>query len=393
MQGAAEIQPRFIEVTVLMPCLDEARTVATCVRKALEACRLAGLQAEVLVADNGSRDGSPELARSAGARVVHVPAKGYGAALRAGIEAARGRFIVMGDADESYEFSDIPAFVERLRAGDELVMGSRFRGTIHQGAMPFLHRVLGNPVLTWILNLFFGAGISDAHCGMRGFSREAIRRLSLRSSGMEFASEMIIRAAQERVRIGEVPTSLKPDGRGRRPHLRTWRDGWRHLRFMLLFSPVWLFLVPGLLAMIVGLLLTAGVALTTIEVFGRTLQTHFALLGSALALFGLQVCFLGIFAKAVFVLDGIGKSPGIARLIEGFQLELALIVGALAFGTGLAVDVHILLGWLKTHGGTLPQTVTNLAILGGTLIGLGVEVIFSSFFLSILTASRTKQWV
>ena len=246
-------------------------------------------------------------------------------------------------------------------------------------------------MLTWILNLFFGAGITDAHCGMRGFSREAIRRLSLHSNGMEFASEMVIRAAQERVRIGEVPTSLKPDGRGRKPHLRTWRDGWRHLRFMLLFSPAWLFLVPGLLATVLGLALTAGVALATIEVFGRTLQTHFALLGSALALFGLQVCFLGIFAKTVFVLDGIGKS--IVRLIDGFELELALLVGVIAFGAGLAIDLHIVLAWLKTHGGTLAQSVTNLAILGGTLIGLGVEVIFSSFFLSILKASRTKRWV
>src|SRR5437868_5713797 len=303
MQSAAEIEPRAIELTVLMPCLDEARTVATCVRKALEVCQLAELKAEVLVADNGSRDGSPELARAA------------------------------------------------------------------------------------------GAGITDAHCGMRGFSREAIRRLSLHSMGMEFASEMVIRAAQERVRIGEVPTSLKPDGRGRRPHLRTWRDGWRHLRFMLLFSPAWLFLVPGLLATALGLALTAGVALTTIEIFGRTLQTHFALLGSALALFGLQVCFLGIFAKTVFVLDGIGKSPGIVRLIDGFELELALLVGVIAFGAGLAIDLHIVLAWLKTHGGTLAQSVTNLAILGGTLIGLGVEVIFSSFFLSILKASRTKRWV
>src|SRR5207248_1821969 len=234
MRALADVDPVTPELTVLMPCLDEARTVATCVRKAIEVCSLAGIDAEVLVADNGSCDGSPELASAAGARVIHVVDKGYGAALRAGIEAARGRFIVMGDADDSYEFSDIPRFVARLRAGDELVMGSRFRGTIHPGAMPFLHRVLGNPLLTWILNLFFGAGITDAHCGMRGFHRAAIRRLSLRSPGMEFASEMVIRAAQEGVRIGEVPTSLRPDGRGRRPHLRTWRDGWRHLRFMLL---------------------------------------------------------------------------------------------------------------------------------------------------------------
>src|SRR5437879_5380024 len=278
MQSAAEIEPRAIELTVLMPCLDEARTVATCVRKALEVCQLAELKAEVLVADNGSRDGSPELARAAGARVVHVHARGYGAALRAGIEAARGRFIVMADADDSYEFTDIPAFVERLRGGDELVMGSRFRGTIHRGAMPFLHRVFGNPVLTWILNLFFGAGITDAHCGMRGFSRDSIRALSLHASGMEVASEMVIRAAQEKIRIGEVPTSLRPDGGGRRPHLRTWRDGWRHLRFMLLFSPLWLFALPGLGAMLLGLALTVAVAFTRVQILGHTLQTHFALL-------------------------------------------------------------------------------------------------------------------
>jgi Glycosyl transferase family 2 len=393
MRPAAEIGPRAPELTVLMPCLDEARTVAGCVRKAIEVCRLAGIEAEVLVADNGSSDGSPELARAAGARVLHVPDKGYGAALHAGIEAARGRFVVMGDADDSYEFSDIPRFVARLREGDELVMGSRFRGTIHPGAMPFLHRFLGNPVLTWILNLFFGAGITDAHCGMRGFERNAIRRLSLRSPGMEFASEMVIRAAQEGVRIGEVPTSLKPDGRGRRPHLRTWRDGWRHLRFMLLFSPAWLFLVPGLAATVLGLALTVMVAFARVELFGHMLQTHFALLGSALALLGLQVALLGVFAKTIFVLDGIGKSPGIERLIEGFQLEVAVAVGALAFLSGLGIDVRILAHWLHTHGGGLEQSVTHLAILGGTLIALGIEMVFSSFFLSILKASRTRRWV
>ena len=289
MRVAAQLSPAAVELTVLMPCLDEARTVAICVRKALEVCRTAGIEAEVLVADNGSQDGSPELARAAGARVIQVPVRGYGAALRAGIEAARGRLVVMGDADDSYEFSDVPAFVARLRAGDELVMGSRFRGKIHPGAMPFIHRFLGNPVLTWILNLFFGAGISDAHCGMRGFKREAIRRLSLHSSGMEFASEMVIRAAQEGVRIGE--------------------------------------------------------------------------------------------------------SPGIGRLLEGFELDIALVAGALLLLAGLTIDGRILLGWLRTHGGTLGEGVTRLVILGGTLIALGVEVVFSSFFLSILKASRTKRWV
>lgn len=393
MQAALETQPAQPELTVLMPCLDEAKTVASCVRKAVEVCRAAGIDAEVLVADNGSRDGSPELARAAGARVIHVPEKGYGAALRAGIESARGRYVVMGDADDSYEFEDVPRFLERLRKGDELVMGSRFRGTIHPGAMPFLHRFLGNPVLTWILNLFFGAGITDAHCGMRGFSRESIRNLQLRSPGMEFASEMVIRAAQQKIRIGEVPTSLRPDGRGRRPHLRTWRDGWRHLRFMLLFSPLWLFAVPGLAAIVLGLALTAVVAFTSIRVFGRTLHVHFSLLGSALAILGLQLTMLGVFAKSVFILDGIGHHPAIERLLSGFRLEIAILCGFVAAGVGLGIDAHVLIGWLRTHGGLLEERVTELAIMGGTLLAVGVEVIFSSFFLSILKASRSRQWV
>jgi hypothetical protein len=392
MRVAAQLSPAAVELTVLMPCLDEARTVATCVRKALEACEAAGVQAEVLVADNGSRDGSQDLARAAGARVIHVEEKGYGAALRAGIEAARGRYVVMGDADDSYEFQDVPRFLARLREGDQLVMGSRFRGVIHPGAMPFLHRFLGNPVLTWILNLFFGAGITDAHCGMRGFSRDAIRSLSLRSPGMEFASEMVIRAAQEKLRIGEVPTSLRPDGRGRRPHLRTWRDGWRHLRFMLLFSPWWLFAVPGLAAAALGLALTIAVGLTRVEIFGRVLHTHFALLGSALSILGLQVTLLGMFAKTVFVLDGIGRSPAVERFLAGYSLELALVTGAAAVCLGLGIDGRILAIWIGSHGGQLDETITNLAIMGGTLLALGVEVIFSAFFLSILKASRERRW-
>jgi len=378
------------ELTVLMPCLDEARTVAVCVRKALDVCRAAGISAEILVADNGSKDGSDELARAVGARVIHVAEKGYGAALRAGIEQARGRYVVMGDADDSYEFEDVPRFLDRLRQGDELVMGSRFRGKIYPGAMPFLHRFLGNPVLTWILNLFFGAGITDAHCGMRGFSRESIRKLHLRSSGMEFASEMVIRAAQEKIRIGEVPTSLRPDGRGRRPHLRTWRDGWRHLRFMLLFSPLWLFVVPGLAALLVGLFLIVAVAFAHVEIFGHTLQTHFSLLGSLLATVGMQVLILGVFAKTVFVLDGIGRNAAIERFLRGFSLEVALLSGALMGIAGLAIDASILGRWLATRGGPLDEAVTNLTIVGGTLVALGAEVIFSAFFLSILKGSRTR---
>jgi Glycosyl transferase family 2 len=393
MQAAAAIESAPVELTVLMPCLDEARTVGTCVAKARETCRAHGIAAEILVADNGSTDGSQRLAGESGARVIHVPARGYGAALRAGIEAARGRYVVIADADDSYDFGDIPAFLAQLRAGADLVMGSRFRGKIHPGAMPLLHRFLGNPVLTWILNLFFGAGISDAHCGMRGFSKEAIRALSLRSSGMEFASEMIIRAAQEKLSVREVPTSLRPDGRGRRPHLRTWRDGWRHLRFMLLFSPLWLFLVPGSIISVAGLVLAAAVAFATVTLFGHQLNTHFALLGSSLAIVGVQLSMLGLFAKAVFVLDGVGKSPGAERLLEGLRLETGILAGAALFLAGLTVDARILAGWIATHGGALDAKATHLAILGGTLCAVGLEIVFSSFFLSILKASRTGRWV
>jgi len=381
------------ELTIVLPCLNEARTVAACVRKAIEVCREAGLSAEVLVADNGSTDGSQQLSREAGARVVDVPERGYGSALRAGIAAARGPLIVMGDSDDSYEFRDIPAFVARLRLGDDLVMGSRFRGGIEPGAMPFLHRWLGNPVLTWVLNLFFGAGISDAHCGMRGFSRAAIEKLDLRSSGMEFASEMIVRAAQEKLRIGEVPTTLRKDGRDRKPHLNTWSDGWRHLRFLLLFSPLWLFLVPGLVLGGFGLLLTTLVALTSLSILGHRLNTHFALLGSALAIIGLQISTLGLYAKAVFVLDRIGRSEAMQRFLERFRLETALLAGGALVLLGVGIDGFILRSWIGTRGGALEEDVTRLAILGGTLAAVGVEIVFAGFFLSILHSSRTRRWV
>ena len=393
MQAAAAMESAPVELTVLMPCLDEAKTVGACVAKARETCRAHAIAAEILVADNGSTDGSQRLAGESGARVIHVPARGYGSALRAGIDAARGRYVVIADADDSYDFGDIPAFLAQLRAGAQLVMGSRFRGKIHPGAMPLLHRFLGNPVLTWVLNLFFGAGISDAHCGMRGFSREAIRALSLRSSGMEFASEMIIRAAQEKLRVREVPTSLRPDGRGRRAHLRTWRDGWRHLRFMLLFSPLWLFLVPGSIISATGLALATAVAFAKVTVFGHQLNTHFALLGSSLAIVGVQLSMLGLFAKAVFVLDGVGRSPSAERLLEGLRLESGILAGASIFAAGVAVDARILAAWIATHGGALDARATHLAILGGTLCAVGLEIVFSSFFLSILKASRTGRWV
>jgi len=382
-----------VELTVVLPCLNEERTVGRCVRQAIETCAGSDISAEIVVADNGSADRSCQLAREAGARVIDVPARGYGAALRAGIAAARGRYVAMADSDDSYEMKDIPALVTELRGGADLVMGSRFRGTIEPGAMPFLHRFLGNPVLTFLLNLFFGAGVSDAHCGLRAFSKSAIDRLSLRSSGMEFASEMLIRATQEGLRIREVPTSLRPDGRDRKPHLRTWHDGWRHLRFMLLFSPLWLFLVPGALLGACGFAITIVVAFVPLTILGHKLDTHFAIAGSSLAILGLQLALLGVFAKTIFVLDGIGRSKGAQRLIERFHLERWLLLGLVLFVAGVALDATILVRWIRTHGGALDPNTTHLAILGGTLMAIGVELAFGAFFLSLLKASRTGRWV
>lgn len=387
MDATREADPRATEtpeVSVVMPCLDEANTVATCVKKALDACRGAGIAAEVVVADNGSTDGSQDLARAAGARVVAVTARGYGSALRGGILAARGRFVVMADSDDSYELADVPRFVEELRKGAQLVMGSRFKGTIHPGAMPILNRYLGNPVLTGVLNLFFRVGITDAHCGMRGFSREAILGLNLQTTGMEYASEQVIRAAQEGLAIREVPTSLRPDGRGRPPHLRRWRDGWRHLRFMLLFSPVWLFTVPGTLALALGLFLLLAVTFVPVTIFGHRLDTHFGLLGSSLSILGAQVVSLGLFAKAVYVLDGLGRAETLRSFLSGFRLETAIVFGIFVSLLGGGIDSWVLAVWIRRSGGGLESSITHLAILGGTLGVLGLQVVFSAFFLSVL---------
>src|SRR5262245_54402961 len=284
------------ELTVLMPCLNEAATVARCVAKARGFLERAGVEGEVLVADNGSTDGSQALAERAGARVVRVAERGYGAALGAGIAAARGRYVIMGDADDSYDFSRLELFVAKLREGYPLVMGNRFKGGIRPGAMPKLHRYLGNPVLSFIGRLLFRTRVGDFHCGLRGFDRDAARGLDLRTTGMEFASELVVKAALAGWRIAEVPTVLHPDGRGRAPHLRTWRDGWRHLRFLLLFSPRWLFLYPGIALLALGALLTTLLYFAPLRVAGAGLDIHTMLYASAGTLLGLQLCLFAIFA-------------------------------------------------------------------------------------------------
>jgi glycosyltransferase involved in cell wall biosynthesis len=379
-----------VEVTVLMPCLDEAETVAGCVRTALTGLANAGATGEVLIADNGSTDGSQALAEQAGARVVHVPEKGYGAALMGGIEAARGRYVVMADADGSYDFAAIAPLVDRLRAGDQLVMGNRFTGGIARDAMPPLHRYLGNPVLSFLGRVFFRSGIRDFHCGLRGFDREAILGLDLRTTGMEFASEMVVKATLHRLRTSEVPVTLSPDGRTRAPHLRSWRDGWRHLRFLLLYSPRWLFLYPGLLLIVVGTAL--GLWLIpggrTIGRFGLDVQT---LLYAAFAVvIGFQSTVFALFTKAFAISEGLlPADPRLARVLGRAPLEVGLLVGTLLTFAGIGGSVYGFYRWSTEAFGPLNASESLRVVIPSlTCLVLGVQTVLSSFFLSVLMLRR-----
>lgn len=369
-----------------MPCLNEARTVEACVRAAREYLDKAGVQGEVLVADNGSTDGSPALAAAAGARVLPVPVRGYGAALMAGIGAARGRFVVMGDADCSYDFSSLDAYLERLRAGVDLVMGNRFQGGIADGAMPWLHRYLGNPVLSFIGRLFFRIPIGDFHCGLRGFSRDAVRRLGLITPGMEFASEMIAKAALSGLRIEEVPTTLKPDQRGRPSHLRTWRDGWRHLRFLLLFCPRWLFLYPGIALLSLGLLgLALGVAGVT-GVGPLSLGVHTLLYLGGATILGIQFTMFALLTKWIAVLADLAPEPQwMKRWASSFTLENGLFLGLGAFLIGLAWSFWLTLDWGRAGFGPLdPSETMRAAIPAVTLMVAGMQAGIGSFFAGAL---------
>jgi glycosyltransferase involved in cell wall biosynthesis len=370
-----------VELTILMPCLNEARTVGACVREAQGYLQRSGLRGEVLVADNGSTDGSQALAREAGARVVDVPRRGYGAALLAGIEAAQGRWVVMGDSDCSYDFSRLDPFVERLRASADLVMGNRFRGGIAPGAMPFLHRYLGNPVLSFVGRLFFRTRIGDFHCGLRAFSRDAIARLGLVHPGMEFASEMVAKAALAGLRIEEVPTTLRPDGRDRAPHLRTWRDGWRHLRFLLLFCPRWLFLYPGI-ALLLGGLLGMGLLQRPWDDAAGQLRIHSMLyMGGAMVL-GMQMLQLAVLTKWVGVLSGIVPAPRWLRQAERFlSLEAGLLLGLGLFAAGLLWSLGLVERWGGAGFGALPPTEgMRAAIPAVTLMIVGMQAVAGTLF-------------
>jgi glycosyltransferase involved in cell wall biosynthesis len=375
-----------LELTVLMPCLDEAETVATCVTKAIGWMDRHGVDGEVLVADNGSTDGSQALAAAAGARVIDVPAKGYGAALRAGIAAARGRFVIMGDADDSYDFTALEPFLAELRGGADLVIGNRFKGGIEKGAMPFLHRYLGNPVLSFVGRLFFRVPVADFHCGLRGFRRDRILGLDLRSSGMEFASEMVVRAGLTDFDIREVPTVLRPAGRTRPPHLRTWSDGWRHLRFLLLYSPRWLFLVPGLAMLGVGLIVTAVLVVGPVELGGVTLDLSALVYAAALTVIGTQSITFALFTKIYAVSKGfLPPDDRIDRLGARFRLERGLLLGFLVFLAGLIAAVLSFWRWREQGWGDLdPGEQLRIVIPASLGLVLGWWAVLASFFLSIL---------
>jgi glycosyltransferase involved in cell wall biosynthesis len=379
-----------IELSIVMPCLNEAETLAICIDKARGFLERSGISGEVLIADNGSTDGSPEIARAAGARVVAVAEKGYGSALRGGIEAARGRYVVMGDADDSYDFVNLLPFVERLRAGDDLVMGNRFLGGIKPGAMPPLHRYLGNPVLTQIGRLFFGSPCGDFHCGLRGFNRESILKLQLRTTGMEFASEMIVRASLERLRISEVPTTLSKDGRSRPPHLRSWRDGWRHLRFLLMYCPRWLFLYPGLALMLTGLLLGLWVLPHPRVLAGVVFDFHTLYYAGLAVVIGYQSVIFAI--STLLFVSSLGLMPSDRRLNQAFagvSLEAGLLAGLLLVLLGLAGTIWGVADWgLQAFGPVEPGRMMRLLIPSGTALVIGCQTMFASFFLSILGLRR-----
>lgn len=380
-------QAHAVELTILMPCLNEAETIAICVEKARTYLSRTGIHGEVLIADNGSTDGSQEIALRLGARVTSVTEKGYGAALQGGIAAARGRYIIMGDADDSYDFSNLDAFVRRLREGAELVMGNRFQGGIEAGAMPTLHRYLGNPVLSFLGRLLFRLPTGDFHCGLRGFNTERIRALDLRTTGMEFASEMVVRSGLAGLRIEEVPTTLKPDGRSRPPHLRTWRDGWRHLKFLLMHNPRWLFFIPGSGLGGIGLLLAGLLFFGPVE-FGenRTLDLNSFVAACFMMMVGLQLVTFGVLSRRYADLTGIlpsnWRSEWLLRHISSDRLVLfaggLFVGGALMFGYAAAA-------WASLGFGHLADPAfPRLVVLGLTLIVLGLQLLFSAFMLGIL---------
>lgn len=385
--------PKTVELSIVMPCLNEAETLEICIRKAQGYLDRSGVVGEILIADNGSTDGSQEIAERNGARVVDIPNKGYGSALMGGIEAAKGKYVIMGDADDSYDFANLDLFVERLRAGDELVMGNRFRGGIEPGAMPPLHKYLGNPVLSWIGRVLFPSHIRDFHCGLRGFSREAILGLGLRTTGMEFASEVVVKSTLAGLRVSEVPTTLKKDGRSRPPHLRSWRDGWRHLRFLLIFSPRWLFLYPGLVAFGVGIIGSIGLLFGPLKIGGVGFDVSSQLYLAALALVGYQGILFWLLTKLYAQREGffLPRGKAFETLAARVSVESSALVGVFLFLIGLGIAIAQVVIWGSQGFGTLDPTDTmRLAVPSALLMILGAQTIMSGMFMGILTIDHKK---
>ena len=382
-----------MELTVVMPCLNEAETVATCVSKAVKFLDDSGVSGEVVLADNGSTDGSQQLAADAGARVVPVSEKGYGNALMGGILAARGEYVIMGDADDTYDFSDLLPFVTELRKGADLVMGNRFKGGIAPGAMPPLHRYLGTPVLSFIGRLFFHSNIGDFNCGLRGFRRDSAIKLGLQSTGMEFASEMIVKAALAHQQIAEVPTTLGKGGRSRAPHLNTWRDGWRHLRFLLLFSPTWLFFLPGLLLLVLGLGFGAAVATGPLKIGGVSFDVDTLVACGAAVDIGFQAILFWLFTQVYAGAEGfLPEEPRVQRLLGQLSLERGLLAGAVVGAAGLVGLIFSLTYWQGHSFGHLNyEHALRLMVPSVTALVLSCQLILGTFFLSILGIKQNRH--
>ncbi|WP_035347040.1 glycosyltransferase family 2 protein [Edaphobacter aggregans] len=381
-----------LTVTILMPCLNEAETLAFCVRQAVAALRDNNISGEVLIADNGSTDGSQQIACKEGARVLNVPTRGYGAALMAGIADARGKYVLMADADASYDFGHLPRFLAKLNDGYDLVMGNRFRGEIKPGAMPPLHKYLGNPVLSFIGRLFFRIPVGDFHCGIRAMRRDAILALDLHTTGMEYASEMVVRSSLGGLRITEVPTTLSPDGRSRAPHLRTWRDGWRHLRFLLLYSPRWLFLLPGVITFFIGLIISLSLIAGPRTIGPYTFDVDTLTYALGLVLIGAHISVFAVSAKVFGTQEGfLPPNPKFERVFEYITLETGLLFGCFLLLLGAGIFAYALHIWHAASFGDLsPQRMLRLTLPSATCFMLGVEAIFGSFFLSLLGMKRRR---
>jgi glycosyltransferase involved in cell wall biosynthesis len=379
-----------LELSVVLPCLNESRTLETCIQKAQVIIQRLGIQGEIIVADNGSTDGSQALAEQLGARVIQITERGYGNALRGGIAAARGRFVIMGDSDDSYDFTQLGDFVDKLNEGYDLVMGNRFQGGIRPGAMPFLHRFLGNPVLSWLGRLFFGCPVGDFQCGLRGFSKEAIDRLELQTTGMEFSTEMVVKATLFDLKIIEIPTTLSPDGRDRPPHLRTWRDGWRYLRFLLLYSPRWLFLYPGIAFFVLGVAVSMWLLPGPRVIASTTFDYHTLLFGAMMILIGFQAINFAVFSTIFAISERLlPTDPRLDKVFRYVTLETGLVLGTLLILAGMGTWIFGLNYWRIHHFGPIdPDRTLRIVIPGFTCLTLGVQVILSSFFISVLGMGR-----